>query len=164
MTTDEAVEPPWLDAAQLDEWVALVAMVSTLPAALDAQLKRDAGLNLFEYHVLVQLGEAPDGQVPMSDLAIMSQGSPSRLTHAVSRLERAGYVTKAACRSAGRRTATLLTDAGRRKLEETAPGHVREARRLVIDALTPEQLAGLGDACRAIVDTTAPEYTSAIRR
>ncbi|MEZ5256815.1 MAG: hypothetical protein R2705_07960 [Ilumatobacteraceae bacterium] len=36
------------------------------------------------------------------------------------------------------------TDAGWNKLAATAPGHVREARRLVVDALSPEQLAALG--------------------
>lgn len=157
------LDPPWLNETQLRDWVALVAMFSTLPAALDAQLKRDSGLNLFEYQVLVQLADSPGGRLPMSDLAAMAKGSPSRLTHAVARLERAGYVTKTACRSAGRRTATILTGAGRQKLEETAPGHVREARRLVVDVLSADQLAAAGEACRAIVGATAPEYTSVIR-
>jgi len=33
-----------------------VSLVMTLPANLDAQLRRETGLNLFEYHVLVELG------------------------------------------------------------------------------------------------------------
>ena len=40
----------------------------------------------------------------------------------------------------------VLTDAGRRTLEEAAPGHVREVRRLVVDVLSPEQFAALGAA------------------
>ena len=43
---------PWLDEDQLRDWKSLVALVMTLPAELDAQLKRDTGLNMFEYHVL----------------------------------------------------------------------------------------------------------------
>ncbi|MBJ7454087.1 MAG: hypothetical protein JHC71_18680, partial [Blastococcus sp.] len=35
-----------------------------------------------------------------------------------------------------------------------APGHVREARRLVVDVLTREQLAALGEAARAITAVT----------
>lgn len=151
---DEA--PRWLSAGQLRDWVALVAMLSTLPAALDAQLKREAGLNLFEYHILVRLGESEHGRLPMSELAQLAQGSPSRLTHAVSRLESAGLVSKTACAEAGRRIAAVLTPAGRAKLEETAPGHVREARRLVVDALTCEQLAALGDAARIITQLADP--------
>jgi DNA-binding MarR family transcriptional regulator len=89
--------------------------------------------------------------LPMSDLAAIAQGSMSRLSHAVSRLELAGWVERHACRDAGRRTAARLTPAGLRKLEEAAPGHVREVRRLVVDRLEPEQLRALGDAARAIV-------------
>lgn len=153
---------PWLTADQLKDWIALVALVSTLPAALDAQLKQDAGLNVFEYQVLAHLSEAPEGSVPMSDLALMSQGSPSRLSHAIARLERAEYVRRIACQSAGRRTATVLTESGRAKLEAVAPGHVREARRLVVDVLTPRQLAALGDAARAVVEATSPEVADAL--
>ena len=151
-------DTPWLDDDQLRDWKSLVALVMTLPAALDAQLKRDTGLNMFEYHVLAGLSAAPDGALPMSDLAVMAQGSISRLSHAVRRLEEAGWVERRACTEAGRRTAAWLTEAGRRKIEESAPSHVREARRLVVDALTPEQLRALGEAARTI---TALSWTGA---
>ncbi|MEP9364074.1 MarR family transcriptional regulator [Nocardioides sp. CN2-186] len=141
----------WLDDDQLRDWRSVVALVMTLPAALDAQLKRDTGLNMFEYHVLAALSEAEHEALPMSDLAGMSQGSPSRLSHAVSRLENAGWVERRACVEAGRRTAAHLTPAGRAKLEDAAPSHVREVRRLVVDTLDAAQLAVLGDAARAVV-------------
>jgi DNA-binding MarR family transcriptional regulator len=148
---------PWLDEDQLPHWMALVGLVMTLPAALDAQLKRDSGLNSFEYHVLAQLSEAPMRALPMSELATVAQGSRSRLSHAVSRLEAAGWVERRECSAAGLRTAAHLTDAGQRKLEQAAPGHVREARRLVIDTLTSEQLAALGEAARVVIAATDPE-------
>jgi len=154
-TSDDAVA--WLDAAQLDDWVATVGLTMALTAALDAQLKRDSGLNLFEYHILVALAESPGSGMPMTELATFTKGSPSRLSHAVSRLEDAGWVERRACTEAGRRTAAVLTAAGRRKLEDTAPGHVREVRRLVVDALTREQFTALGDAARAIVAVADPE-------
>jgi DNA-binding MarR family transcriptional regulator len=147
----------WLDDDQLREWRSIVALVMTLPTTLDAQLKRDTGLNNFEYHVLAALSESEHGAMPMSDLAGMSQGSPSRLSHAVSRLESAGWVERHACVEAGRRTAAHLTPAGRRKIEEAAPSHVREVRRLVVDTLTPEQLAVFGEAARAVLAAVDPE-------
>lgn len=151
-----ANDAPWLDAEQLPDWVALVALLATLPAALDTQLKRDSGLNTFEYHVLARLSQSPMRALPMSELATQAQGSPSRLSHAVSRLEQAGWVERRECTEAGRRTAAHLTAAGQRKLEEAAPGHVREVRRLVVDVLTPEQLTALGGAARAIVAAADP--------
>jgi DNA-binding MarR family transcriptional regulator len=149
-------EPRWLTPAQLREWTSLMALLMTVPAALDAQLKRDAGMNTFEYHVLVSLAAAPDNVLAMTDLAILANGSPSRLSHAVGRLERAGWVERGACAEAGRRTAARLTPAGMKKLEECAPGHVREVRRLVVDAIPAEQLEALGTAARAVVASTDP--------
>lgn len=148
---------PWLDDDQLPDWASLVGLVMTLPGALDAQLKRDSGLNTFEYHVLASLSEAPMNALPMSELASMAQGSRSRLSHAVARLEDAGWVERRDCAGAGLRTAAHLTPAGQRKLEDAAPGHVREARRLVVDVLSPDELAALGTAARKIVRATDPE-------
>ncbi|WP_035737572.1 MarR family winged helix-turn-helix transcriptional regulator [Glycomyces arizonensis] len=163
MPPDEATEDvPWLSPSQLENWAALMALISILPPAIDAQLKRDAGMNSYEYHVLVRLAASDQGMRPMSDLAVLAQGSPSRLSHAVARLERDGYVRRVACSEAGRRTAAVLTEEGRKKLEASAPGHVREARRLVVDALTPEQLSALGEAARAVVEAIDPEAADMI--
>src|SRR5690349_7364715 len=100
----------------------------TLPGALDAQLKRDAGVNSFEYHLLARLSMAPARTLALSDLAEQAQGSLSRLSHAITRLERAGWVERRTCTDQGRRVEARLTDAGWAKVEDMAPGHVREAR------------------------------------
>jgi DNA-binding MarR family transcriptional regulator len=147
----------WLSPEQLCEWKSLVALLMTVPTSLDAQLKQDAGLNLFEYHILVELAGAPERSRILSELAAQTRGSLSRLSHAVSRLEAAGWVERRSCGGAGRRTEAILTAAGWRKLQQASPGHVREARRLVIDALTAEQLKDLGAAARCIVAVANPE-------
>ncbi|WP_309232936.1 MarR family transcriptional regulator [Blastococcus sp. TML/C7B] len=140
----------WLSSEQQQDWAALMQLVMTLPAALDAQLKRDAGVNSFEYHVLARLSMARDRTLVLSELAEQAQGSLSRLSHAVTRLERAGWVVRRTCTDGGRRVEARLTDEGFAKLEAIAPGHVREVRRLVVDVLTPAQLAALGEAARAV--------------
>src|SRR6478609_1171000 len=126
---------PWLSDAQVEDWKAVVALLTTLPAALDAQLKRDAGMNLYEYNVLVALSERP---------------------HAVARLEQAGWVTRGSCVAAGKRTSARLTAGGEDQLRRAAPGHVREVRRLVVDALGPDRMAALGDAALTVVRHAAP--------
>src|SRR6478736_804152 len=140
---------PWLSDAQVEDWKAVVALLTTLPAALDAQLKRDAGMNLYEYNVLVALSERPHGEIPMSDLARLTQSSPSRL-------EQAGWVTRGSCVAAGKRTSARLTAGGEDQLRRAAPGHVREVRRLVVDALGPDRMAALGDAALTVVRHAAP--------
>lgn len=162
--TDERATPDveWLSSDQLREWVSLMALLMTLPASLDAQLKQDAGINLFEYHVLVALAESPEHMRVMSDLAAQARGSLSRLSHAVSRLEDAGWVERRLCGGAGRRTEAHLTAAGWQALQEIAPTHVAEARRLVVDALAPDELTALGSAARGIVAISAPDMLSSL--
>ncbi|MDA2890609.1 MarR family transcriptional regulator [Mycolicibacterium sp. BiH015] len=157
-------EPPvqWLSAGQLREWASLMGLVVMLPARLDAQLSRDAGLNLFEYHILVELAEAPERRRAMSELALYAHGSLSRLSHAVSRLEAAGWLKRHSRRGAGRRTEVELTDAGMAKLEQSAPGHVSEARRQVIDVLSDTELAALGHAARRIVAALDPAVAATL--
>jgi hypothetical protein len=94
--TDNSAEQGtrWLSPEQLGEWKSLMGLLMIVPASLDAQLKQDAGLNLFEYHILVELAEAPERTRVMSELAGQTRGSLSRLSHAVSRLEAAGWVLR----------------------------------------------------------------------
>jgi DNA-binding MarR family transcriptional regulator len=150
-------EVPWLTADELQDWIPLMALLMTLQPALDAQLKRDVGLNAFEYMMLAALSEAPKRTMPMSKLAVFSQGSISRVSHAVTRLEAAGWVTRVRTPESGRHTDVHLTSAGWRKLRQAAPGHVREARRLVVDVVTADQLRTLGGSARAIVAVIDPE-------
>jgi DNA-binding MarR family transcriptional regulator len=149
-------EPPWLTDDERDAWIRLVGVFIKLPAALDAQLQRDAGISHFEYMVLSRLSEASDHTLRMSDLAVLANGSLSRLSHVVTRLERRGWVRREACPGDGRYTNAVLTDEGMAKVEATAPGHVAAVRDLVIDALRPEQVGQLRDISQAIMGRVIP--------
>lgn len=164
--TDEAAgreggDVPWLDPEQLRAWMCLVGMVEGLQGALDAQLKRDAGVNRFEYMVLVGLSDSPDRTMAMSKLALFATGSLSRLSHAVNRLAAQGWVERQAT-GTGRQIDIRLTDDGAARLEEIAPGHVREARRLVVDVLDRRQLVELGRSARAILGAVNPAFAAAL--
>jgi DNA-binding MarR family transcriptional regulator len=145
----------WLDAGELAAWTPFCGLLLTLPGALDGQLQRDADLTLFGYLVLARLSDAPRRTLRMSDLAQMANGSLSRLSHAVARLERHGWVVRATCPSDGRFTIATLTDAGHEKLVGAAPGHVAAVRRLVLDAIGAEELAELGRISVTILEGPA---------
>ncbi len=134
----------WLTAEEQAAWRPLVALLFRLPAALDAQLQKDAGISHFEYLVLSSLSEAPGRTLRMSDLAAMASGSLSRLSHVVSRLEARGWVRREACPGDGRFINAVLTEDGWAKVVATAPGHVAAVRRLLVGALTPEEFRALG--------------------
>ncbi|MBM6545076.1 winged helix-turn-helix transcriptional regulator [Janibacter sp. YIM B02568] len=148
---------PWLTQPQLASWVRTVAVMELLPAALDAQLRRDSGMTMFEYQVLAMLSEAPEHTLRMTRLAAETNATLPRLSHVVRRLEERGLVTRAQCEMDGRATNASLTDAGLAKVEEAAPGHVRAARHFVVDALTPEQLDQLGEITDTILQRLDPE-------
>ena len=79
--------PSSLSDDALETWAALATVLEWLPAALDAQLQRDAGLTHFEYGILFALGDAPGRTLRMSVLAGYANSSLSRLSRAVARLE-----------------------------------------------------------------------------
>jgi DNA-binding MarR family transcriptional regulator len=144
-------EPRWLDVEQMDAWLGLVGVLIKLPAALDTQLQRDSEVSHFEYQVLAGLSEAPERTLRMSTIAQFANGSLSRLSHVVQRLEDRGWVRRVPCPEDRRATNAVLTDAGYAKVVDTAPGHVETVRRLVIDVLTPAQLAELCRIATAVV-------------
>ena len=134
----------WLTDEQQAAWRPFIALLLRLPAALDAQLQRDAGITNFDYLVLSGLSESPGRTLRMSELAAIANSSLSRLSHVVSRLEARGWVRREPCPGDGRFINAVLTESGWQKVVEIAPGHVAAVRRLLIDALTPEELRSLG--------------------
>lgn len=133
-------------------WRYLAGMLAWVPAELEAQLQRDAGLTHFGYWVLATLSEAPRRSRRMSELASMVHGSQSRLSHVVGKLERQGWVRRERTAEDGRGSVAILTDAGYEKIAASAPGHVAAVRSLIFEALTPEQVDQLEDISRALLD------------
>src|SRR6478735_8368256 len=146
----------WLDDEQQAAWVRLIAMVELLPGVLDTQLRRDADLTHFEYFLLAMLSEAPGRTLRMTSLAQRTNATLPRLSHVVRRLEERGLVRRMPCPEDGRATNAQLTAAGWTKVVETAPGHVANVRRHVVDALSAEQVAQLADIADAILERIDP--------
>jgi len=153
---DTPQQPRWLDAGEQQTWLALASMLIRLPAALDAQLQRDAGISHFEYQVLAGLSMSPERTVRMSVLAALAEGSLPRLSQVVGRLEKRGWVRRTPDPADGRYTLAILTGEGWAKVAATAPGHVAEVRRLVFDPLTKAQSRQLREIGRRIMRAIDP--------
>jgi len=144
--------PPWLTTEEQRAWLAYVDFSTLLSDHLNRQLRRDAGMTHADYALLSHLSSAPDQALGMSELAHRLKITRSRLTHAVTRLQQAGYVDRREDPTNGRNQLAALTEQGRHLLERAAPGHVAAVRRAVFDALTPDQvrqLAEIGEAVSA---------------
>jgi DNA-binding MarR family transcriptional regulator len=158
-------EPRWLNEDDRATWVPFVSMLWWLPAALDDQLQRDSGLSHFEYGILAALSAADADTLRMSELAIYANGSLSRLSRAVARLEGRGWVTRKPDPTDGRYTLATLTDNGSVVLVEAVPGHVEAVNRLVFDVLTKSQARQLGIIAGRILNAidAATDLTSQLR-
>jgi DNA-binding MarR family transcriptional regulator len=136
-------EPRWLTSAQQRAWRELTFLMAHLPATLEAQLKRDAGLSYLEYYVMAGLSGMPDHAMRLSDLARLVNSELSRLSHLVSRLEQRGFMKRLIDCTDGRYTKAVLTDAGYAHLVEVAPAHVTEVEKLVFDVLDDADVEAL---------------------
>ena len=135
--TDDA---RWLDEGEMSAWLPLLRVVQLLPQALDRQLREQAGVNHVYYMLLAILSAQPDERLPLTELARAAATSQSRTSHAVTAIAGRGWVTRTPCPTDRRVQYVQLTDAGMAVLEQNAPGHAAEVRRLVFDRLDPDDV------------------------
>jgi DNA-binding MarR family transcriptional regulator len=144
-------ESPWLPAEAQQLWRRWLRLNALLPGVLHRELQADAGLSLPDFDVLVQLTDRPDARVRVSDLARGLNWERSRLSHHVTRMERRGLVRREECRDDGRGAWVVLTEQGRAVIEQAAPAHVATVRRLVFDALTPQEAQVMAEVIEKVL-------------
>lgn len=113
------------------------------------------------YGLLVQISQAPRRRMRMTELARNAKITRSRLSHAIARLEKNGWVRREECPSDKRGQNAVLTDDGYEMLRRSAPGHVEAVRQAMFDRLTPEQVSSLGEIMRVLATGLEPEGTGA---
>lgn len=151
MDTDGSDGPQWLDETEQAVWRQYLTVLRRLPEQLNSSLVQAHGVTITEYEVLAHLSEAPDRKLRMTELAEGAILSKSRLSHQITRMERAGLVQREPCESDGRGFFAVLTEAGWQTLVDAVPTHVADVRRSFVDAVSREQLVALGEA----LDTVA---------
>ncbi|MFE7979238.1 MarR family winged helix-turn-helix transcriptional regulator [Streptomyces shenzhenensis] len=140
----------WLTPEEQRAWRAYLAASLLLEDAIDRQLQQDAGMPHLYYSILANLSDAPEHRLRMTDLAERSKITRSRLTYAVTRLEKDGLVRREGCPSDRRGSIAALTEEGVAVLERTAPGHVETVRAAVFDHLSEEQVGQLEEISTVI--------------
>jgi len=145
-------EPRWLSADEQKVWRSYLMATHMLAARLEQQMQGDAAIPMAYYEILVRLSESPDRTLRMSELSSASFQSRSRLSHAVARLEEAGWVERRACPTDRRGALAVLTDEGFAALAKAAPGHVEAVRSDLFDALSPAQVRTLGEIAEKIAN------------
>ncbi|MFJ2609983.1 MarR family winged helix-turn-helix transcriptional regulator [Streptomyces sp. NPDC091279] len=154
-------DPRWLDDDEQRVWRAYLHATILLEDHLDRQLQRDAGMPHIYYGLLVKLAEAPDSRLRMTELAMRAKITRSRLSHAIARLEKNGWVRREDCVSDKRGQFAVLTAEGHQVMGRTAPGHVSAVRQAVFDRLTPQQQKSLGEIMEIVAEGLQPDEVGA---
>jgi len=126
-------------------WRGLLRAHAQVTRVLEGELDEAHNLPLASYDVLVQLAEAPDRSLRMSELADAVLLSRSGLTRLVDRLVREGLVERRSCPSDLRGTLAVLTPAGLARLRAASGTHLRGVARHVLSHYSPAELEILGD-------------------
>jgi len=154
-------EPRWLSDDEQRVWREFIAATAMLNAHLDQRLQAEAAIPHTYYGVLVALSEAPGRSLRMSELAAAVEFSRSRLSHAIARMESAGWVTRCSRDDDRRSSVASLTPEGMKVLRAAAPGHVEAVRQALFDVLSPQQVEQLGEISAAIAGKLRPECEAA---
>lgn len=125
-------------------WRAFIEGSQLVRHTIERDLERSDTVAPGYYGILVALSEAPGRRLRMGELADATLSSPSRLSHAVGKLERAGLVERTACGVDGRGLDAVLTDAGLAALESAVPVAANAVRAHFLDAMTPDERAVVG--------------------
>lgn len=161
MNTASTSQPRWLTDEQQRVWRSYIDATTLLEDHLDRQLQRDAGMPHVYYGLLVKLAESPRRRLRMTELAMYAKITRSRLSHAVARLEKNGWVRREDCPDDKRGQFAVLTDAGQNVLRQTAPGHVEAVQQAVFDRLSTEQQTALGEIMRIVAEGLQPSEAGA---
>ncbi|RBM20876.1 MarR family winged helix-turn-helix transcriptional regulator [Streptomyces sp. PT12] len=114
-----------------------------LPRALDDDVLRATGLSMTEYAVLMNLSEAENHELRMTELAAATALSASRITRVVEAMQSRGLVVKRRHPDDARGNVTTLTPEGFERLRAAWPAHLASARERVVDQLDPASMAAL---------------------
>ncbi len=137
---------PRLRPAEIRAWRAFVDAQAEVLRRLEADLVAEHHLTLAQYDVLVQLVNAPDRRLRMTELSERARLSRSGLTRLVDRMTRAGLLRREHCPSDRRGTFAVLTTSGAGCLREATPTHLRGIRAYFAGRLAPTQLSAVARA------------------
>jgi DNA-binding MarR family transcriptional regulator len=143
-------EPQGLSAVEMGAWRGFLNAHAHVIRRLEAELEAEQSMPLANYDVLVQLAEAPERSLRMSELADSVLLSRSGLTRLVDRLEREGLVERRACPDDARGTLAVLTAAGMDRLAEAWVTHLRGVREHMVSHFDQHELETLGELFRRL--------------
>lgn len=150
-------EPNWLSPREDRAWRAFMHAHHRLGVRLNQLQLQESGLTKADYELLAVLSGFSDGRVPAQEACALLQWEKSRLSHQVRHLQEQGLVTRAPNPTDGRSSVIVLLPAGRSAIEDAAPQHVENVRRLFVDLFSPDELDTLAALHERVLSNLAEE-------
>jgi DNA-binding MarR family transcriptional regulator len=139
-----------LTADELQVWRDFIETTEAVRTELGRRLQSESNLSPGDYAVLLALTEAPARRLRSSDLAVAIGWERSRLSLHLGRMERRGLIRREDCATDSRGAEVVLEDTGATAFRRASAPHLRAVQQLFVEALTPEQLAVVGEISRAL--------------
>jgi DNA-binding MarR family transcriptional regulator len=152
MQRPRQADAPRFTELELDTWRGFLRTHAMLVRELDEELTERHGLPLSSYDVLVNLSDAPDGQLRMSHLADAVLLSRSGLSRLVTRLESQGLIERLECENDARGAFAAITDRGRALLAEARVTHRAGVHERFLDRLGEREQRQLAKAWSRLLD------------
>ncbi|WP_308258469.1 MarR family winged helix-turn-helix transcriptional regulator [Saccharothrix obliqua] len=143
--------------AELGVWRSFLRAHARLTRIMEAELIAEQRLSLAAYDVLVQLSEAPQYRLRMTELADAVLLSRSGVTRLVDRLERAGLVLRERADGDGRGVVAVLTSSGLERLRTASGTHLAGVVRHFAEVFTNSELEAFGRACELLASSSPEE-------
>jgi DNA-binding MarR family transcriptional regulator len=137
---------------RLAAWSAFLRAHARVIRDLERELQAEQRMALTDYDVLVQLANAEDSRLRMSELADRLLLSRSGATRLVDRLAAQGLVERVMCDDDRRGQWASLTDAGYERLRQASPTHLRGVAEHFLDRLSADDLTALERAFTRLDD------------
>ncbi|MFD5752482.1 MarR family winged helix-turn-helix transcriptional regulator [Streptomyces sp. NPDC127033] len=144
--------PHWLAPEEKAAWDSFIRMQEKLIGRLSRRVQSESRMSAADYIVLANLTEEGGGRMRFLDLAKLVEWEKSRMSHQVTRMVKRGLVTREECADDGRGAFIVASPAGYKAIEDAAPLHVENVRRLFINALTPKDLKTLAQISNQVLE------------
>lgn len=145
-----------LGATAMQAWRRFLRAHCAIVRELDGELRANHGLTINDFDVMIQLRNAEDKRLRMSDLAEHVVLTRSGITRLIDGLVRLGYVERVNCPTDARVSYARLTDAGSQAMETARCSHHRGVIEAFVARFSDEELNQFSELLSRLPDADLP--------
>jgi DNA-binding MarR family transcriptional regulator len=139
----EPPEPDPFTAEEFGAWRGMLRVHSTVFRELDRRLLAEHGFGIDAYGILITLVTTPAHKLPIGELGLRRNLSPSGISRSVDRLTKLGLLERATNPDDGRSLLVGLTHGGLQRLREAQVTHHKTVREMLLSRLDHRDLKHL---------------------